>query len=428
MVMTWAAFRSKRLGFQTQFFPSPGATRTVMFCSHIWWTEQMALALVNLGYNVLLHYPLYLLYTDDNAWSKFDQAWNQILATAKAHKVDLLLGGNTAALAVHPTTGEQLNHALGVPQVNYWWDEPRSDPPFARRGYTPQQYLTCLKDPRTLNVIWDIDVLEELAAFHGITNTTHVPLATLPEAWPSGFMPLEQRPIAACFLGNCHYNAESIETDPDPLAAWARTVTAAKLAALDRPMRTLMEEAGSPPLAQSRHITHGGNAWADFRQPWELVNSAWMHRTRNQLVKAAASHLKLDLALVGKGWDQLGLQAFAEHAGERSGMCYAQSRASLNLFGGCVHGGMPLRPFDIGASGGLIVTHYQRELPSLFEVGKECLAFRTADEMLALLDRIKTAPSEFNTVAQAGRRRVLAEHTWAHRMRRVLQEAERRFA
>jgi spore maturation protein CgeB len=122
---------------------------------------------------------------------------------------------------------------------------------------------------------------------------------------------------------------------------------------------------------------------------------------------------------VGKGWDKLGLHANLDHAGDRSGHLYAQSQISLNLFGGCVHGGMPLRPFDIGASGGLILTHDQRELPALFEPGKECLAFRNQDEMLALLDHVLAAPAEFNAIAQAGRRRVQAQHTWSHRISRL---------
>jgi spore maturation protein CgeB len=115
-----------------------------------------------------------------------------------------------------------------------------------------------------------------------------------------------------------------------------------------------------------------------------------------------------------------------EHAGDKSGVIYGQSQASLNLFGGCVHGGLPLRPYDIAVSGGLILTHDQRELPSLFEDGRECLSFRTPEQMIAQIDRVRAAPREFNAVALAGRRRVLADHTWAHRLRRLLAEVDAR--
>jgi spore maturation protein CgeB len=281
-----------------------------------------------------------------------------------------------------------------------------------------------MRDPRTLNVVWDRDVLEEMGTFLGVSNTMHLPLATLPEFWPAGYVPLEKRPLAACFLGNCHYTAEWVETDGDPLTAWAREVTGRKIAALDRSMRDCIEEVGAPPVEGSSHLASRQDAWSRFFVPWEVLNSAYMHRTRNVLVKAAMKGLKGRLALIGKGWEQMGLRANSQHAGTGSGLVYAQSKASLNLFGGCVHGGMPLRPFDIGASGGLIATHYQRELPALFEVGKECVAFKDVEGMMECLERVLAAPAEFNAMALAGRRRVIAEHTWGHRVKRILQAME----
>ena len=66
------------------------------------------------------------------------------------------------------------------------------------------------------------------------------------------------------------------------------------------------------------------------------------------------------------------------------------------------------------------MTHDQRELPDLFEPGKECLVFASAEEMVEQMERVRKSPAEFNAVAQAGRRRVLAEHTWGHRIRKLM--------
>ncbi|HVS73392.1 MAG TPA: glycosyltransferase [Phycisphaerae bacterium] len=428
MPVSLAEFNSRRTPYTTQFFATPGATRTVMICSHIWWTEQMALALLNLGYNVLVYEPLYLLYTEEAAFDTFDTLWAQAIAVIRRMKVEVMIGGNAAALAPHPGTGELLHNAAGVPLVNYWWDEPRSEPPFAGRGIGPEAYLGALRDERTLNVVWDVDVLEELGAFCGVRNTVHVPLACLPEFWPSGFVAVEQRPLAACFLGNCHFACAWCETDVDPLVAWARAAIDRKQAAQDRPLAECIAAAGAIP-EQTRHLRADAARpeWRRFVLPWEILNSVWMHRTRNLLVQAAERHLHGKLALIGKGWNQLGLRANSEHAGEKSGMVYAQSRASLNLFGGCVHGGMPLRPFDITASGGLLVTHYQRELPGLFEIGRECVAFRNQGEMIEALDRIQRDPASYTEMALAGRRRTLADHTWSRRMAAVMAAARERF-
>src|SRR6188768_1795572 len=115
-----------------------------------------------------------------------------------------------------------------------------------------------------------------------------------------------------------------------------------------------------------------------------------LRESRNAVVEAAARRLGNDFVIVGKGWERLGLTAQSDHAGiPTSNRYYSQSQASLNLFGGCVHAGMPLRPYEICSSGGLLFTQYNSELPNLFEPGKECVAFRNPDEMLAAWERIQ---------------------------------------
>ena len=88
---------------------------------------------------------------------------------------------------------------------------------------------------------------------------------------------------------------------------------------------------------------------------------------------------------------------------------------------------MPLRPYEIACSGGLLFTQYSRELPDLFEPGKECVAFRDANEMLAAWEKIAASPGEFDRVVEAGRRRATTDHTWEKRMERILELAKERF-
>ena len=440
MALSWTDFFAQRTGSAVQYFAAPGATRTVMVCSHIWWTEQIALAVLNRGCNLVLHYPLHAIYTDDRGLPKFDDLWKQILGTIREAKVDLILGGNSAAMLVHPETGEMLQDAAtqvtGRPLklVNWWWDEVRTKPPLARAGVSPEGFIKCLANANTINAIWDVDVKEELEAQFGLKNLVHLPLATMPDFWPKYFNTLETRPLAASFLGNCHFTAEWIEKDADPLSVWAREIVRQKMGDPLRPMQKCIEQVtAKTPAAPADAITSrwptsrhfNGDAWGDFGRPIEFVNAAYMHFTRNRYMQTAENHLRGKFALIGKGWDKLPslhggyLRANMEHAEEKSGHVYAQSQICLNLFGGSVHGGLPLRPYDIGASGGLILTHDQRELPSLFEPGRECLAFRTPEEMCGMMDEVRASPARFNEIALAGRRRVLAEHTWEHRMERL---------
>src|SRR5436190_16571831 len=107
-MLTLTEFTKLRRPYETQYFPTPDPTphtRTIMVSSHIWWTDHLALAILNSGHNVLIHYALYILYTEDAAWNQFDLCWNQILQTIREHKVDLILAGNATALVPHPRTG-----------------------------------------------------------------------------------------------------------------------------------------------------------------------------------------------------------------------------------------------------------------------------------------------------------------------------------
>jgi spore maturation protein CgeB len=161
---------------------------------------------------------------------------------------------------------------------------------------------------------------------------------------------------------------------------------------------------------------------------WDLIGSVLVTELRDKIVRAAASHLGQDLMLVGKNWERVGLAAQKEHSGIPAAKdYYATSQASLNLFGGSVHGGMPLRPYEIACSHGLLFTQYNRELPSLFEPERECVAFRNVEQMIEGLDRILSHPADFDRVAAAGYRRASTEHTWEDRMKKVLQAAKQQF-
>ena len=433
MPLSWSEFVKQRQWTKLQLFPNAGATKTVMVCSHIWWTEQIALAIYNAGYNVLFAPPFYLMYTDELSWQQFDSHWKDTRETLRRHDVSLIVGGNTCAILVNPKTGELVHHQAGadgrtIPIVNWWWDELRTRPPFAREGISPDDFLKILADPHTVNAIWDVDVKEELEAQFSLRNLFHLPLATLPEFWPHGFIPMEERPLAACFLGNCHFDATWAATDQDPLLDWARDAAARKASDTRIPMKQCISAAtlksGGIPK-NSKYLT-GTDAWTEFARPWELLNAAWMHMTRNQMVIAIANHLKGKLALIGKGWNALGLRANMEHAGEKSGVIYGQSQLSLNLFGGCVHGGLPLRPFDIATSSGLILTHNQRELPDHFTPGSECVAFNSESDLIAKIDHIRSHPETYNNICKAGRQRVLSCHTWGHRIEVLTDELARR--
>src|SRR6185436_13373727 len=111
-------------------------------------------------------------------FAAFDQAFDWWVRAVKQYNVQLVIGGNTTVMVAHPRTKELLHHVAGVPAVNFWWDEPRAMAPMTRRGISPVEYFDYLRDPQTLNVFWDADVMEEMRRFFAIDNVAHVPVGT----------------------------------------------------------------------------------------------------------------------------------------------------------------------------------------------------------------------------------------------------------
>ncbi len=63
-----------------------------------------------------------------------------------------------------------------------------------------------------------------------------------------------------------------------------------------------------------------------------------------------------------------------------------------------------------------------RGLGDYLTIGHEVTTFSTADELLVLVDRAFTDELWRQSIVQAGRKRVLAEHTYAHRMKQILDQ------
>lgn len=77
------------------------------------------------------------------------------------------------------------------------------------------------------------------------------------------------------------------------------------------------------------------------------------------------------------------------------------------------------RTFELAACGAFQVTDQRALLPELF--GAEQLAtFHAADELVPLVRRFLREPEARRAMADSARRRVLEEHTYAHRMRELL--------
>jgi spore maturation protein CgeB len=108
---------------------------------------------------------------------------------------------------------------------------------------------------------------------------------------------------------------------------------------------------------------------------------------------------------------------------------YGACAAALNIHYGAfgpadVSGDMAnTRVFEILACGAPQITDRQRDVLALFREGEHLLAFSSGEELRARVEEALADPDRMRAIASAGRRAVLAAHTYVDRARVLLGEA-----
>jgi spore maturation protein CgeB len=96
---------------------------------------------------------------------------------------------------------------------------------------------------------------------------------------------------------------------------------------------------------------------------------------------------------------------------------YPASDINFNCTSQQMKGAVNQRVFDVPACEAFLLTDAREQLAELFEPGKEVIVYRDPEEIPDLIRHYLAHESERTAVARAGRARVLAEHTYVHRLR-----------
>lgn len=102
--------------------------------------------------------------------------------------------------------------------------------------------------------------------------------------------------------------------------------------------------------------------------------------------------------------------------GRRMYATLAAARITLNHHGDVGPYANNLRLYEATGCGSLLITDDKRNLGELFDVGAQALAYRDAEECVALLRRYLSDEPARRRIAAAGQRRTLDSHTWSRRM------------
>jgi len=140
--------------------------------------------------------------------------------------------------------------------------------------------------------------------------------------------------------------------------------------------------------------------------------------------------VEFGLALWGPGWRRTSLRDYCRGEQldtENFVRAYAGASVAINIHRAAdadpavVERGVNQRTFEIAAIGVPQVVDFRGDLAGLFEDRKEILVGRTVEEMRALVEAALQDSAAGEAIALAGRQRLLREHTYMHRMHRLLE-------
>lgn len=100
---------------------------------------------------------------------------------------------------------------------------------------------------------------------------------------------------------------------------------------------------------------------------------------------------------------------------------YSASRINLNVSKSQLRTAVNQRVFDAPACGGFVLTDYREDAERLFDPETEIAVYKSLEDMKAKVSYFLENEEERTARARRARRRVLAEHTYVHRMKHMLE-------
>jgi len=134
------------------------------------------------------------------------------------------------------------------------------------------------------------------------------------------------------------------------------------------------------------------------------------------------------LGVFGDGWTKYFLRRGnkiptyykGKATGEKVLRIYRSSKIVLNLHYPDSKEGLNSRTFDILACGACELVDYKKILSKHFKIGEEIISYRNLEELHQKVAYYCRNTQELKRISENGRKRILKEHTWHHRVERII--------
>ncbi len=174
------------------------------------------------------------------------------------------------------------------------------------------------------------------------------------------------------------------------------------------------------PLATNPRIFYPAEA-IQKRDERLLFLGAWSDN-REALIR----QIEEPMVIVGKGWDKLsktGHTVVSRNVSiEQAAEYYRQHSYVLNIINTKnISVGLNMRCFEAPASGAVLITDNVRDLPLNYQAGTDVLTYDSAADINTLLRSLRKGGQDASAVEKSGMEKAQADHTYAHRVRTVLE-------
>ncbi len=160
--------------------------------------------------------------------------------------------------------------------------------------------------------------------------------------------------------------------------------------------------------------------WSKIEEKYDVSFVGAKKADREQYINELGKR-KILIHLFGKGWGgYISLEEMIE--------IFKTSKINLNFTGATLGNkkiGTKARIFEVCLAGGFLLTEYLPGIESYFEIDKEIVCFKNADEMIDKISYYLSHDEERRAIAQAGWKRATSEYTPFHMLCRVFDEIER---
>ena len=101
------------------------------------------------------------------------------------------------------------------------------------------------------------------------------------------------------------------------------------------------------------------------------------------------------------------------------------SKITLNHHGDILPHANNMRLYEATGSGAMLITDWKEDLKEILVPGREVAAYRSVEECASLIEYYLAHEKERQSIATAGKKRTLSEHTYFQRMKEFVQIVDR---